>query len=147
MLVFLGSPVACCVKHVGLFSQSKLYGIVQHFPSPVKDRARPCLLKLFGSPAIRDRPMHTHRLRSRATRRLGTARTLTIAFSSPMRKSRQATESEGEAFRMSEPEGRVSEMYSDDRACRKGFSPGALLWVTFLRANKKGDKSGRTELV
>jgi hypothetical protein len=20
----------------------------------------------------------------------------------------------------------------DDRACRKGFSPGALLWVTFL---------------
>jgi len=58
--------------------------------------------------------MHTHRLRSRATRRLGKAEAATVAVATeafPFENSRQATKSEGEAFRMSEPAGRVSEMY------------------------------------
>jgi len=33
-----------------------------------------------------------------------------------------------------------SKCTEDDRVWRKEVSPGALLWVTFLRASKKGDK-------
>ncbi len=82
-----------------------------------------------------------------------------------MRKSRQATESEGKAFRMSEADvvapalirslilegrglmkqntsiGEFPKCTEDDRACRKGFSPGALLWVTFLGQARKVTKN------
>ena len=56
----------------------------------------------------------------------------------PMRKSRHATESEG--LNISDclsPKGEFPKCTEDDRACRKGFSPGALLSVTFLGHARK----------
>ncbi len=35
------------------------------------------------------------------------------------------------------PKGEFPKCTEDDRACRKGFSPGALLWVTFLGHARK----------
>jgi hypothetical protein len=35
--------------------------------------------------------------------------------------------------------GKFPKCTEDDRAWRKEFSPGALLWVAFLWARKKGD--------
>ena len=108
--------------------------------------------------------MHTHSLHSRATRRRGEAKALHplpegeggVRGQSPMRTFPAGDRVRGLNIldclspKGGEPVASVYEYKArmqaflkcteDDRACRIRMFAGCILWVTFLRAIKKGDK-------
>jgi hypothetical protein len=58
-----------------------------------------------------------------------------------MRKFSRATESEGKHFGCLRPQAEFPKCTEDDRAWRKEFPPGALLWSPFLGTQERREKT------